>query len=511
MSARHDELTSMSDEELTAALRRSAQDPTTQDERAAHPGMAEEGARALAELYRRHGAAVLATARSFTGFHSAEDLASEAFLRTVRAVRQGAGPTASWRPYLYAVVRHAAAEYARVERAQVPLADFQAWCESLPEAADPEGAVLHSEQTRLLVRSFRSLPDRWQDVLWQRLLNDRPTTEVARSLGLTPNGVTSLLARAQEGLRGAYLQAHVQHGGDAECQYYAGQLGSAVRSESKRSPALARHLDRCDRCSTAFADLEHLNTRLQTLAPFALVFPAVAHSVTLGVTSVSGATVNAVSGKSAGVAAKGLGAKGMGGVAAGAVAVAGAVVVGLTLWSGPTAPSGPGSKAASTSAAAPPAATIPPSSAAAPPPPKSPAPRLVTGTRIRSAAWGTCVGADGDQVVALSCDDPRTAWRRIGGDHFRLAGKVSGQCLTTADHYDRTSFNGGGIWSVRLSSCTTADTWSVPGFSDQVTRLVNDTTHGALSIGKTFSRRPPTTFIVYGAYTGSADQRFTLK
>jgi len=73
------------------------------------------------------------------------------------------------------------------------------------------------------------------------------------------------------------------------------------------------------------------------------------------------------------------------------------------------------------------------------------------------------------------------------------------------------SFNGGGIWVVRIAPCATAGTWSVPVFSDQVTRLVNDATGGSLSIGKTFSGNPPPArFILYGAHTGSADQRFTL-
>ncbi|WP_185074917.1 RNA polymerase sigma factor [Nonomuraea jabiensis] len=71
--------------------------------------------RAIAELHERHHAAVLALARRLClDPQTAEDLASEAFVRTLRTVRSGtAGPEGPWRLYLYAVVRDTAAESLR--------------------------------------------------------------------------------------------------------------------------------------------------------------------------------------------------------------------------------------------------------------------------------------------------------------------------------------------------------------------------------------------------------------
>nr|PPQ62016.1 hypothetical protein C5F59_39235 [Streptomyces sp. QL37] len=64
---------------------------------------------APAELYGRHGAAVQAYARMCCrDVRTAEDLASEAFVRTIQAVRAGGRPEASWRPYLLAVIRRTA-------------------------------------------------------------------------------------------------------------------------------------------------------------------------------------------------------------------------------------------------------------------------------------------------------------------------------------------------------------------------------------------------------------------
>ncbi|MFD8565787.1 sigma-70 family RNA polymerase sigma factor [Streptomyces sp. NPDC059639] len=515
MSARHSDLTSLCDEELSAVLRSSCRDGGSEGDPAGDPpaaeiDAAELGAQALAELYRRHRAAVLARARQFAGDHSAEDLASEAFLRTVRAVRRGSGPAGDWRPYLLTVVRNTAAEYAKAARAEVPLADFQLWSESLPDAMEPEGVVLHSEETRLLIRGFRSLPERWQSVLWQRLVNDRSTADVAHSLGLTPNGVTSLLGRAQEGLRSAYLQAHVRLRGDTECRYYAGLLGEAVRSRGRANPGLTRHLAQCAPCSTAFADLENLNSRLKALAPFALLLPAVRDTVHLAVQSAAG---KSLAGKAA---------------AGGLLAVTTAVVVGLAVWSGPAKSSAPeggsavpaptatpsSASGAKTAAPSPGASKAAPSntpSREAPAPQTEEKPEKVNGARIKGIAWGSCVGVEGDRAVSLPCDDPRTAWRRGGDDHFRLTNVTTGRCLDTAEHYDRTSFNGGGIWAVRTAPCAQAGTWSVPGFSDHIERLVNDATRGSLSTGKAFGTEAPTTFIAYGAYTGSADQSFPLE
>jgi hypothetical protein len=147
-----------------------------------------------------------------------------------------------------------------------------------------------------------------------------------------------------------------------------------------------------------------------------------------------------------------------------------------------------------------------------PKPAVTPTVKAVAGTRITYA--GRCVGTAGGQLAALPCADPRTAWRTKGESHeFQLANVVSGRCLTAGEKYDTVAFNGGGMRAVRLASCTNAlaQRWKTPRFSDGVPRLVNVPTGMALSIGKEFAgKRPPTAFILYGAYTGSDDQRITL-
>ncbi|MYR66660.1 MULTISPECIES: hypothetical protein [unclassified Streptomyces] len=65
----------------------------------------------------------------------------------MRAVRDGKGPNDAWRPYLLAVVRHTAADWADQAR-RVDLAPgFGAWLDAAArrEGAEPVGWELHGD------------------------------------------------------------------------------------------------------------------------------------------------------------------------------------------------------------------------------------------------------------------------------------------------------------------------------------------------------------------------------
>ncbi|WP_406146313.1 sigma-70 family RNA polymerase sigma factor [Streptomyces sp. NBC_01012] len=173
---------------------------------------------ATAELRRRHAPAVLMYARNFCRDpHTAEDLTSEAFARTVRAVRDGKGPAEAWRPYLLTVVRRTAADWADQDRRVDLTPGFGAWLDAearrragagrAKAAAGAEDSVLRAEDGAMVAAAFRSLPERWRAVLWHRVVEEEPTAWVGDVLGLTPSGVDSLTAGAREGLREAYAAA----------------------------------------------------------------------------------------------------------------------------------------------------------------------------------------------------------------------------------------------------------------------------------------------------------------
>ncbi|MEU3777536.1 sigma-70 family RNA polymerase sigma factor [Streptomyces sp. NPDC032472] len=216
-------------------------------------------------LYRRHRAAAFSCARSCCRTpQDAEDLVSEAFVRTVQAVRSGAGPREQWRPYLLAVVRHTAIEWRAGAGRTVLTPDVEPWCRPGPSGDDPQRRLLDSEDRRLVARSFQALPERWKAVLWHTLVEDDCPHPVPLLLGITPSAVTSLAFRAREGLREAYLRAHLSSAADARCRHYGSVLGAAVRRRpTPRTRGLARHLAACRPCSRAYAELLDLDAALR--------------------------------------------------------------------------------------------------------------------------------------------------------------------------------------------------------------------------------------------------------
>ncbi|MDH2389250.1 sigma-70 family RNA polymerase sigma factor [Streptomyces sp. HNM0663] len=228
---------------------------------------------AIEELYRLHRPAVLSYARSCCrDAHTAEDLVSEAFARTLQAVRSGRGPEAAWRPYLLAVVRRVAAEWAATDRRTQLSADFGQWLDHLPGIAGEESAeerILRLEDSSLVLRAFRSLPERWQTALWHTVVEEESASTVGALLGLGPSGVGSLAARAREGLREAYLAAHAERASASEeCRRYSSLLGAAVRRAGRRpNRDLDRHLEHCAPCRGALSELIELNERLDAKLP----------------------------------------------------------------------------------------------------------------------------------------------------------------------------------------------------------------------------------------------------
>lgn len=213
---------------------------------------------AYEELFRRHSGAVRRYARTCCrDAHTADDLTAEVFARMLQAVRGGSGPAHAVRPYLLTTVRRVAARWTASARREQLVEDFAVFAaqasasarrypgrEAPGDTAGPGAGSLgvdtelgadvramHAAEQSLAVRAFRSLPERWQAVLWHTEVEDESPSEVAVLFGLDANGTRVLASRAREGLRQAYLQAHVSESlaGDEVCARYAGQLGAHVR------------------------------------------------------------------------------------------------------------------------------------------------------------------------------------------------------------------------------------------------------------------------------------------
>ncbi|MFF5039625.1 sigma-70 family RNA polymerase sigma factor [Streptomyces nigra] len=241
---------------------------------------------AYEELYRRHARAVRRYARTCCrDAHTADDLTAEVFARMLQAVRAGSGPEHAVRAYLLTSIRRAAADWTRSARREQLVDDFAVFAAQSARAAEMSdddtldlGAdvrAMHEAEQSLAMQAFRSLPERWQAVLWHTEVEDESPSEVATLFGLDANGTRVLASRAREGLKQAYLQAHVSASlaRDGECARYADRLGAFARGSlrSRAERGLRKHLDECARCRLAAGQIKEVAGGIPAVVPVAVI------------------------------------------------------------------------------------------------------------------------------------------------------------------------------------------------------------------------------------------------
>ncbi|KIF75742.1 ECF subfamily RNA polymerase sigma-24 subunit, partial [Streptomyces sp. 150FB] len=241
---------------------------------------------AYEELFRRHSDAVRRYARTCCrDAHTADDLTAEVFARTLQAVRGGAGPEQAVRAYLLTTVRRVAASWTKSAKREQLVDDFAVFAAQAARSTDvsaPDtlelGAdvrAMHEAEQSLAMQAFRSLPERWQAVLWHTTVEEESPSKVAPLFGLSANATAVLASRAREGLKQAYLQAHVSSaltsGGD--CARYADRLGAYARGglRTRAERGLRKHLDECAKCRLAAGELAHVNSGIPALLPVAVI------------------------------------------------------------------------------------------------------------------------------------------------------------------------------------------------------------------------------------------------
>ncbi|HOA87642.1 MAG TPA: sigma-70 family RNA polymerase sigma factor [Microbacteriaceae bacterium] len=300
---------------------------------------------AFGELWRRHHRSGLTVARNITSSIDADDLVQEAYTRIFQALQRGGGPTGSFRAYLFTSIRNTAAGWGRARR--------ESNLDELEQVADPSTSAEAAEAALdrgLTHRAFRSLPTRWQEVLWYTEIERMKPAEIAPLLGLKATAVAQLSFRAREGLRAAWIQAHLQSVADgSEHQWTIERLGAYARGGlgTRDRGRLEAHLAECARCSIVASEAKEVGSRLAMVllpltlgavgaagylaalqgggAPLTVALAAMPSAVTEGAVTVGAAPAMGLAGAGVGVggASTGLGT----GTAAGVSAAAGAAGV----------------------------------------------------------------------------------------------------------------------------------------------------------------------------------------
>ncbi|MGH3690970.1 MAG: sigma-70 family RNA polymerase sigma factor [Microbacterium sp.] len=215
---------------------------------------------AFGELWRRHYPSGLSVARSVTSSIDPDDLVQEAYTRIYQAIVKGGGPNGSFRAYLFTSIRNTAAGWGRSRR--------ETAIDELDTVADPDTtdqAASEALDRSLTAQAFRSLPSRWQEVLWYTEIEQMKPQEVGPLLGMKAGAVSQLAFRAREGLREAWIQAHLRSAADgSECQWTIEHLGAYSRGNlsTRDHKRLELHLDECARCMIVAAEAKDVSKRL---------------------------------------------------------------------------------------------------------------------------------------------------------------------------------------------------------------------------------------------------------
>ncbi|WP_382309153.1 sigma-70 family RNA polymerase sigma factor [Herbiconiux sp. UC225_62] len=214
---------------------------------------------AFAELWRRHSGAALTVARSFTSL-DADDVVAEAFAKVFAAIRGGGGPLGAFRPYLFTTVRNVASSWGRVQQ-PVQIDDP----DTFEDPTTSEDEVLASLDRSTTARAFRSLPTRWQEVLWYTEVESMSPRHVSALLGMKPNAVAALAVRAREGLRQAWISAHLSSATTSpECRTTIERLAAYTRGSlgARASAQVADHLAGCAQCQIVAEEASHIGSRI---------------------------------------------------------------------------------------------------------------------------------------------------------------------------------------------------------------------------------------------------------
>jgi RNA polymerase sigma factor (sigma-70 family) len=303
---------------------------------------------AFGELYRRHSGPATTLSRQFArSAAESDDLVSESFARVLDNLLSGKGPDTAFRAYLFTTIRNTAYDRTRKDK-RLQFTDDMTTHDVAVVGDDP---VLAKMESGLVATAFAQLPERWQAVLWHTQVEGESPAKVGALLGMAPGAVSSLAFRAREGLREAYLQAHLAETAAEQCRKTVESLGAWTRGGlSKREKAqVDAHLETCDRCRALAAELEEVNSGLRgLLAPLLLGGAAAGYLATLGPVAPLAAPGTLAAGAAA---SGGAGSGGAGsGTTAGGAGTGGAAGGGGTAGAGAAGAAG-GSAAATTGAA----------------------------------------------------------------------------------------------------------------------------------------------------------------
>lgn len=160
-------------------------------------GAAERRA-ALVELFEAEGRALLRLARIFTDdANAAEDLVQEGFIRLYRSMGR-IEDTSKSAAYLRSIVLNLCRDHNR--RGLMSLRHLQTAADEAP-VDRPDDLVVQTERQAEVIDALLGLSVRQRECLVLRYYSDMTESEIAATLGISPNSVKTHCRRGMESLR----------------------------------------------------------------------------------------------------------------------------------------------------------------------------------------------------------------------------------------------------------------------------------------------------------------------
>ncbi len=220
-------------------------------------------------LYLEHQPRLRAFAYSLAGnVHDADDLVQETFVRAVPRLDQLDPETTDVSAYLFTTLKNLFLKQVERRKRQEPMADVPEPAVPQPIEDDPQRSLLlRSQQDEVRLANARLQP-RQRLVLALRELEDKSYAEIGEMVGMKENAVAQLIFRAREGLRTELRLVQVDPARlPEECRRFLPFLAAHLDGQlkGKRLDETLEHLEGCERCQAALADMQEASRRYRTL------------------------------------------------------------------------------------------------------------------------------------------------------------------------------------------------------------------------------------------------------
>ena len=205
-------------------------------------------------IYRRHHDAVHRLARRFAKHTSeADDVTSEVFAKTLRAIVHGHGPSDDAGPYLLRSVRNTVTSLRIGGDARTVLT-----ADDHLDRPGPQTSPRCDDDDVSL--AFLDLPDRYRDVLWATVVEGRGPADIADG-SIDAGAVASLTHRARFALRRSYLVSSTRRRCAVDtCREIRQLMPGAVFGQAAASTCgrIDDHALTCSECADVRGDMERL-------------------------------------------------------------------------------------------------------------------------------------------------------------------------------------------------------------------------------------------------------------